>query len=329
MPARSRRGSCLPRCCSSGPPASGSSASATGSRRGCCANPAPAHRAAPATPVTWPISLLHPDIHWFFPIARPKGDEAKQVEEAEELLGEAIAARRANPLYGRPDGLHAALPPAGARCCTGSAMMRPVMGRAKVFLVGDRRPTGAAGLQPGGGQRDAEGARGAAAGHALHPHDARSPRPCCPPSARASCRSACGASRTADVARFLREVPQPPVADGGGGAPRRDGVRVDRRGAGARRRGAEDVAAAAQRLLDVAARRAGGPLPLRDGREVVRRPGRFQRDARRRGRVAPQRPRAAAARDAAAAARTRRCPRSGSSRRSARSRRRRGGRGAT
>src|SRR5437870_13602215 len=31
-------------------------------------------------------SLGHPDLHWFFPIARPKGDESKQAEKAEDLL---------------------------------------------------------------------------------------------------------------------------------------------------------------------------------------------------------------------------------------------------
>ena len=31
-------------------------------------------------------TLSHPDLHWFFPIPRPKGDESKQVEEAEEVL---------------------------------------------------------------------------------------------------------------------------------------------------------------------------------------------------------------------------------------------------
>jgi len=80
--------------------------------------------------------LQHPDVHWFFPIARPKGDEAKQVEEAEELLGEAVAARRENPLYPRPDGMHALFLPM-VRLLHRQAMMRPVMGRAKVFLVGD------------------------------------------------------------------------------------------------------------------------------------------------------------------------------------------------
>jgi len=81
-------------------------------------------------------TLQHPDAHWFFPLARPKGDESKQVEEAEELLGEALAARRADPLYARPDGLAGLFLPT-VRLLHRRAMMRPAMGRAKVFVVGE------------------------------------------------------------------------------------------------------------------------------------------------------------------------------------------------
>lgn len=81
-------------------------------------------------------SLGHPDIHWFFPIPRPKGDESKQVEEAEESLGAAIAARRENPVYARPDGMSALFLPL-VRALHRRAQMRPAMGRAKVFVVAD------------------------------------------------------------------------------------------------------------------------------------------------------------------------------------------------
>ena len=78
--------------------------------------------------------LGHPDIHWFFPILRPKGDESKQVEEAEEALGATIAARRENPVYTRPDGMAALFLPL-VRALHRRAQMRPAMARAKVFLV--------------------------------------------------------------------------------------------------------------------------------------------------------------------------------------------------
>ena len=81
-------------------------------------------------------ALGHPDIHWFFPIPRPKGDESKQVEEAEESLAAAIQARRANPVWSRPDGMSALFLPL-VRALHKRARMRPAMGRAKVFVVGE------------------------------------------------------------------------------------------------------------------------------------------------------------------------------------------------
>ena len=81
-------------------------------------------------------TLGHPDIHWFFPVPRPKGDESKQIEEAEELLTAAIAARRESPLYGRPDPMHALYLPL-VRLLHRRAQMRPAMSRAKVFLVAE------------------------------------------------------------------------------------------------------------------------------------------------------------------------------------------------
>ena len=81
-------------------------------------------------------NLSHPDIHWFFPITRPKGEEDKQAEEAGELLGQAVAARREQPLYPRPDGMAAIFLPL-VRVLHRRAQMRPAMGRSKVFVVGE------------------------------------------------------------------------------------------------------------------------------------------------------------------------------------------------
>jgi len=81
-------------------------------------------------------NLSHPDIHWFFPIARPKGEEDKQADEAEELLAQAVAGRRDQPLYARPDGMAAIFLPL-VRVLHRRAQMRPAMGRSKVFVVGE------------------------------------------------------------------------------------------------------------------------------------------------------------------------------------------------
>ena len=50
--------------------------------------------------------LVHPDLHWFVPIARPKaGEPGKQIEEAAEAIGAVMAERRKEPLYTQPDGM--------------------------------------------------------------------------------------------------------------------------------------------------------------------------------------------------------------------------------
>ncbi len=82
-------------------------------------------------------ALAHPDLHWFVPIPRPKAqDPGKQVEEAESLLGEAMAARREQPLYGRPDGMtsHSL---ASIRLLQRRVSLTPVVARKKVVIVGD------------------------------------------------------------------------------------------------------------------------------------------------------------------------------------------------
>ena len=194
-------------------------------------------------------ALLHPDIHWFFPVARPKGDEAKQVEEAEELLGEALAARREQPLYGRPDGLHGLFLPL-VRLLHRRATMRPVMGRVKVFIVGaaDR-------LVPQASSQEAANAMLKVLEEP--PPDTHFILTTSEPAALLpTIRSRLVPLRvrrlgTADVARFLREVPQPPVA--AAEATRRAesafgsiGDALDQHDE------SRDTAAAAQRLLDVA-----------------------------------------------------------------------------
>jgi len=83
------------------------------------------------------LNLTHPDLHWFVPIARPKaGDADRQVEEASELLTEAVAARREQPLYRPADGM-ASHPLASARLLLRRASLTPVEAKRKVFVVGE------------------------------------------------------------------------------------------------------------------------------------------------------------------------------------------------
>jgi DNA polymerase-3 subunit delta' len=83
------------------------------------------------------LELSHPDLHWFVPIPRLKaGDSDRQVEEAAELLAEAMAARREEPAYQAADGM-ASHPLASAKLLLRRAALTPVEGARKVFILGE------------------------------------------------------------------------------------------------------------------------------------------------------------------------------------------------
>ncbi|MGQ0702581.1 MAG: hypothetical protein ACT4PM_05550 [Gemmatimonadales bacterium] len=83
------------------------------------------------------LGLGHPDLHWFVPIPRPKSSEAdRQIEEAEELLGEVIAGRRERSLYEPSDGM-AFHPLASIRLLLRRAALTSVEGGKKVFVLGN------------------------------------------------------------------------------------------------------------------------------------------------------------------------------------------------
>jgi DNA polymerase-3 subunit delta' len=82
-------------------------------------------------------ALGHPDLHWFIPVPRPKATEPdKQVEEAAGLLAEALAERRANPVYGRPEGTtsHAL---ASIRLLHRIVAVRPFQGPRRAVVLGN------------------------------------------------------------------------------------------------------------------------------------------------------------------------------------------------
>jgi DNA polymerase-3 subunit delta' len=81
--------------------------------------------------------LVHPDLHWFVPIPRPKAaDREKQVEEAAEALAQVMEERRAAGLYPPPEpmAIHGL---ASVRVLQRSAVLTPVLSSRKVFLIGD------------------------------------------------------------------------------------------------------------------------------------------------------------------------------------------------
>lgn len=83
------------------------------------------------------LELSHPDLHWFFPLPRPKAGELdKQVQELEEALGDALAERRSHPLYARSDGMSGHFM-ATAQLVTRRASLTPAISRRKVIIVGE------------------------------------------------------------------------------------------------------------------------------------------------------------------------------------------------
>ncbi len=97
----------------------------------------PGHPCGECSPCQQVLGLGHPDLHWFIPVVRPKaGDLDKQVEEVEALQAEALAERRANPLYGPPDPM-ASHPLAAIRLLQRRVNLRPFQGARKVVILGN------------------------------------------------------------------------------------------------------------------------------------------------------------------------------------------------
>lgn len=85
------------------------------------------------------LRLEHPDLHWFFPLPRPKasGGADRLGDALEEARAAELAARRSEPLRATvPDGL-AGIYLAHVHVLTRTAAARPAMGSRKVFVVGD------------------------------------------------------------------------------------------------------------------------------------------------------------------------------------------------
>lgn len=83
------------------------------------------------------LHLTHPDIHWYVPIPRIKAtDPSKQVEEAQQLLAEAMEERRQNPVYGPAEGM-SRHPLASIRLLQTVAARTPFRSKIKVLILGD------------------------------------------------------------------------------------------------------------------------------------------------------------------------------------------------
>lgn len=81
-------------------------------------------------------NLTHPDLHWYFPRARPK-DADPDLADVREDYQEAIAERVANGgLYASPPG-NEGIFVATVRAIVQEAALAPAMSRRKVFIIGD------------------------------------------------------------------------------------------------------------------------------------------------------------------------------------------------
>lgn len=85
------------------------------------------------------VRLEHPDLHWFFPLPRPRGASTPQKlrEKLEEARLEEIAERRAASLAVRDFDGATGIYLAAVQQLKAMAARRPAMGPASVFVVGD------------------------------------------------------------------------------------------------------------------------------------------------------------------------------------------------
>jgi len=81
----------------------------------------------------------HPDLHWYFPLARPKNASSpeKLAQALEDARTETLAEIRANPLRASGDDEPRTLYLAAARSLRRKAQRRPSSGPRQVFLIGD------------------------------------------------------------------------------------------------------------------------------------------------------------------------------------------------
>ena len=85
------------------------------------------------------LDLQHPDIHWFFPLPRPKGTSSpeKLADALEQARFEVLDERRGTPLYQPPADELAGLYLAQVRTIRRLGSTRPAMGPRQVFIVGN------------------------------------------------------------------------------------------------------------------------------------------------------------------------------------------------
>ena len=84
------------------------------------------------------LALQHPDIHWHFPLARPKGASGDRLGDAlEEARGARLEERRAEPIAFTPLDEPTGIYLAAVQMLRRRAYTLPAMAREQVFILGD------------------------------------------------------------------------------------------------------------------------------------------------------------------------------------------------
>ena len=87
---------------------------------------------------TFSLRLAHPDLHWFFPLPRPKTASGDRLGDAlEDARAAELAARRADPWYASANTELTGIYLAHAQVIRRMAVNRPAMSARKVFVIGD------------------------------------------------------------------------------------------------------------------------------------------------------------------------------------------------
>ena len=85
------------------------------------------------------LKLQHPDVHWFFPIPRPKvsGGQDKMADALEEARAEELAVRRTQPFRATTPSETVGIYVAHVQTIRRFATARPAMASRKIFIIGD------------------------------------------------------------------------------------------------------------------------------------------------------------------------------------------------
>jgi DNA polymerase III subunit delta' len=104
-----------------------------------CEAPSPTEPCGGCAGCRLALGLQHPDIHWFFPLPRPKGASTpdKLADALETARFETLAEWRRDPLYQPPDDEPRGLYLAQVRTIRRLGARRPAMAHRQVFIVGN------------------------------------------------------------------------------------------------------------------------------------------------------------------------------------------------